>query len=386
MKIQSSDISYASQSQLSHSSKETLYTLDEKGNILHKDQQKLTVTQSQTMDARFQTKPDYTVEIKDQSEARISQETEATRDSSVDLNDDFEKNMYLGSILDWAADTIDFFVSAFEDQQATQLSKPTTGLEPVQGVQNLESRKPLEHQVDFYRAMAAELRNKADALRPELPTPGANRLRRTSQVESERTMVQTTGAVTTSDGREIQFSLDIDMQRKAESHRVEAFTIIDPLVINFSGTSAQLSNETMSFDLNGDGTAENIARLESGSGYLSLDINGNGVINDGRELFGPSTGNGFNELSFYDQDNNQWIDENDEIFEKLLVWFKDDAQNDVLKKLSDTGIGAIHIGSVDSDFSLKDNFNETLGQVSATGIALTEAGEVKTIQQIDLVV
>ncbi len=39
-------------------------------------------------------------------------------------------------------------------------------------------------------------------------------------------------------------------------------------------------------------------------------------INDGSELFGTSSGDGFKDLATYDEDENGWIDENDSIFSK----------------------------------------------------------------------
>ncbi|MDI6602302.1 MAG: hypothetical protein QME46_11105 [Thermoanaerobacteraceae bacterium] len=35
------------------------------------------------------------------------------------------------------------------------------------------------------------------------------------------------------------------------------------------------------------------------------------------------TGNGFQELMQFDDDSNSWIDENDDIFDKLRIWTKD---------------------------------------------------------------
>ena len=40
------------------------------------------------------------------------------------------------------------------------------------------------------------------------------------------------------------------------------------------------------------------------------------------------TGDGFKDLAMYDEDGNGWIDENDEIFSKLLIWSKDENGND----------------------------------------------------------
>ena len=97
----------------------------------------------------------------------------------------------------------------------------------------------------------------------------------------------------------------------------------DPLVINFNGSAAQLTSTKFSFDIDTDGTTENISFAAPGSGFLALDKNHDGKINDGSELFGPASGNGFKELAAYDQDGNQWIDENDAVFSRLKVWSKD---------------------------------------------------------------
>ena len=55
-------------------------------------------------------------------------------------------------------------------------------------------------------------------------------------------------------------------------------------------------------------SAENIAFVEPGSGMLALDRNGDGKVNDGRELFGPTAGNGFAGACRPDADGNRWID------------------------------------------------------------------------------
>lgn len=129
---------------------------------------------------------------------------------------------------------------------------------------------------------------------------------------------------------------------------------------------------------------EEIAELAKGSGYLALDRNNDGIINDGSELFGTSTGNGFAELAKYDSDGNGWIDEADEIFDKLKVWTKDEHGNSVLLSLKDADVGAICLGNSKTDFSLKDKSDGSLrGMVRQTGIYLKESGGTGTVQQVD---
>ena len=72
-----------------------------------------------------------------------------------------------------------------------------------------------------------------------------------------------------------EFIQESNLQLQAGSQK------IDPLVINFDGLGAQLSQTRFEFDLDNNGTAEQIASLRSGSGYLALDRNGDGAINNG---------------------------------------------------------------------------------------------------------
>ena len=125
--------------------------------------------------------------------------------------------------------------------------------------------------------------------------------------------------------------------------------------------------------------------LGPGSGYLALDKNGDGVINNGSELFGTTSGNGFADLAAYDSDGNGWIDEADEIFDKLRIWSKDANGKDVLVGLGAAGVGAIYLGSADTEFSLNSKSdNSTNAVIRKSGIFLYENGNVGTIQHVDV--
>jgi len=207
--------------------------------------------------------------------------------------------------------------------------------------------------------------------------------------ESESTQVSAQGVVRTADGQQINFTLQLSMSRsfyQESSSSIRAGDAVrkDPLVINFSGTGAQLTDSTFAFDLNADGKAENIAFATGGSGFLALDKNGDGQINNGQELFGPSSGNGFTDLAQYDQDGNQWIDENDAVYSQLRVWQRDASGQDRLTTLAQNGVGALHLGQVASPFSVNTATNQTLGLVRSTGLFLYESGQAGSLQQVDL--
>lgn len=232
---------------------------------------------------------------------------------------------------------------------------------------------------------------------PATPAPAAKRAgwgveieRHNSYTETEQSSFQASGTITTADNEKIEFNLSFNLQRSYHEESSEQIRLgdakkVDPLVLNFSGNSAQLTSQKFAFDLNADGKKENISFVK-GSGFLAFDKNADGKINDGSELFGPGTGNGFAELAAYDSDGNHWIDENDAIYKKLQVWTKDDSGKDQLQSLKQANVGALYLGNVSTPFELKNSQNQSDGQIRSSGLWLTEDGQAKTMQQVDLVV
>ena len=206
--------------------------------------------------------------------------------------------------------------------------------------------------------------------------------------EFQQMAFQASGVVNTSDGRQIQFDLNILASYEFSSSlstTVEGVRLCDPLVINFDGTLPEFTKDRYEFDLTISGSADNIFMPTNGSGFLALDKNGDGVINDGAELFGAQTGNGFWELMAYDDDGNGWIDEGDSVFDQLKIMFVDrDSDEFMLMSLKDSGVGAIYLGSALADYELKGADNELMGVVRRNGIFLNENGTVGSIHHIDL--
>jgi hypothetical protein len=217
--------------------------------------------------------------------------------------------------------------------------------------------------------------------------------RTTSHFEQEQMTFSSQGQVLTQDGKTIDFSLELVMDRTKMTETSEKalmrtwqeqVDLVDPLMINLDGGVPALSDTRFEFDLDNDGTTEEISFAASGSGFLSFDKNNDGIINNGSELFGPGTGNGFEELAAYDQDGNGWIDENDDVFSKLSVWTRDEAGNDLLVSLAEAGVGAVYLDNAATGFELTDSDNTLTGEVARSGVFLFENGNVGVIQQIDL--
>jgi hypothetical protein len=165
----------------------------------------------------------------------------------------------------------------------------------------------------------------------------------------------------------------------------QVISMCDPLVLNLAGDIADLSDQKFMFDIDCDGKEDEISLLEGGNGFLSLDKNEDGIINDGSELFGTKTGNGFSELAGYDTDANGWIDENDDIFDRLKVWYKDDEGNDKLLDLKSAGVGAIYLGNAMTDFELRsaDSF-EVSGAIRRAGIFVYENAMIGSMVHMDI--
>ena len=216
--------------------------------------------------------------------------------------------------------------------------------------------------------------------------------RESTRLDTEQLAIQAQGRVVTADGQEIAFDLSVQMQATRVTHsstRLSAGDAVlkDPLVIHFDGPLGDLRDARFDFDLDANGKNEAMPFVGQGSGFLVLDRNANGQVDDGRELFGALSGDGFADLAAFDDDRNGWIDEGDAVFDRLQVWRMDAQGNTRLQGLSAAGVGAIHAGATPTDMALSAQpTGPQLGQLRSTGVYLSHSGQAGWVQQIDLVV
>ena len=208
--------------------------------------------------------------------------------------------------------------------------------------------------------------------------------------ETEELSYSTKGTVVTADGRELDFNLSFEMSRSFEEYYEKEHTfnigrLCDPLVINLDTDIAGVSDQKFLFDIDNDGVKDNISMLDKGSGFLALDRNGDGEINDGSELFGTKSGNGFRDLAAYDSDGNGWIDEADPIWDKLLIYSMNEDGSSSLYGLSEKGVGAVYLGNVSTNYSLNNIMTNNVNAViRKTGMFLYENGQAGTVQHLDV--
>ncbi|WP_303869867.1 hypothetical protein [Acetobacterium wieringae] len=378
MKIESSSVTMASQSSYKEATKsvESLRTWDAQGNSKTAT---ITIATAKGMDTLEISEAAKNLQLNDQ--APISSAT-AEEDETPSLTSKEEQQL---TLLKRMIEALTKKKIRFVMPQKATLEDPKMN----QAIQNAYStrRSLLSAATGWAQGLAgAQTRNSVPA------SDGFEYHQSVTHYESQNTSFQAQASVTTADGREINIDLQLNLSRefisqsnldiKAGNEPVQ----VDPLVINFGTGSASLTEQKYAFDIDANGTLDQISFVGPGSGFLALDLNGDGTINDGSELFGPQSGNGFDDLAKYDSDGNNWIDENDAIYDKLQIWSKDATGNDVLMALGQKGVGAIYLGNVSTSFSLKGANNQTNGQLQRTGIYLNENGSAGTIQHIDLTI
>ncbi len=216
----------------------------------------------------------------------------------------------------------------------------------------------------------------------------------TEYYKSNSLSFNTIATIKTAD-KDINIDLNISYTEEFyEAHKekleFEQTVFLDPLVIQYDLSSKYFDSidreQSFEFDINNDDVVDNIAMLKEGSGFLALDKNSNGTIDNGTELFGTITNNGFDELAVYDEDNNGWIDESDSVFNDLQIWRKNSDGESSMIALGDANVGAIYLSDISSNFNYDKSINQTSAQLKNTSIFLTEDGKAGLVTQVDFAV
>lgn len=154
----------------------------------------------------------------------------------------------------------------------------------------------------------------------------------------------------------------------------------DPLVIDLGQEGIELKSldEGVNFDLDNNGFSEKTAWIGTEDGFLVLDRNENGKIDNGGELFGDQvtlengrkSSSGFEALIEFDENDDGLIDEDDPVFKKLQVWV-DANHNGISEKKELKGLSDCNVKSISLSHEEKSVVDEI------TGTRLAEISEVE---------
>jgi hypothetical protein len=163
--------------------------------------------------------------------------------------------------------------------------------------------------------------------------------------------------------------------------------MLTPLVLDLDGDGVSLiyrDKSRVRFDMNGDGALDKSGWISRRDGFLVVDRNGNGLIDDGSELSllaeDPTARSSLDALATFDSNSDRVVDANDARFGELRIWI-DANGNGVtdtgeLKTLAEAGIAAVSLDAhfVTSSAKLGNNmvlstatFTRTNGLVGTLG-------------------
>jgi hypothetical protein len=181
-------------------------------------------------------------------------------------------------------------------------------------------------------------------------------------------------------------------------------TECSPIIVDLDRNGRiEMSGPEVFFDLSGNGAAvvTGWTALGSGDGFLFLDRNGNGAVDDGRELFGNATPyswsleslvtspHGFHALSLFDRleqggNGDHWISASDAVFSQLRFWVDRDhdglSQPGELLTFEESGVTAIWL-----DYRISRRRDGFGNEFRYLGSAISnENGKVRWLAVIDV--
>jgi hypothetical protein len=160
------------------------------------------------------------------------------------------------------------------------------------------------------------------------------------------------------------------------------------LDLNGDGVRTLSARAGVRFDIDGDGRLEQVGWVDAIDGLLVRDLDQDGVIDDGTELFGSATkladgtraNEGFQALAALDSNRDGRVDAQDAAFSELRVWVdaNSDGKTDAgeLKTLKDVGVASLLVDPSKSDRMDNGNLIGLLASYETTDGRRAELADV----------
>jgi hypothetical protein len=179
----------------------------------------------------------------------------------------------------------------------------------------------------------------------------------------------------------------LDINPKVADNYDQSKKQVDPLVLDLDGDGLELTAVKTFFDFNGDGVRTGTAWVGADDGILVRDLNGNGTIDNGSELFGTDTvksdgthaTSGLDALADMDSNGDGQFTAADTDWNQVKVW-RDLNQDGIteageLFTLDELGITRIAVSGVDNGSSINGNTVEQTASFTINGQEQT-AGDI----------
>jgi hypothetical protein len=164
---------------------------------------------------------------------------------------------------------------------------------------------------------------------------------------------------------------------------------VSPMVLDLNGDGVHTVNKSsgVMFDVAATGEAVLTGWTNGEDGLLALDLNGDGKINDGSELFGNATrtadgkaSDGYQALRQYDLNADGVIDANDEVFGKLQVWVDGNGNGTTeageLHSIKDVGVESLSLDALSSTKTENGNIHAMTSSWTGTDGKVNDMADV----------
>jgi len=165
------------------------------------------------------------------------------------------------------------------------------------------------------------------------------------------------------------------------SYEIDRAELKDPLLVQFGQQGLGEISGQVSFDINQDDKTDKLPTFSGDVGYLVYDKNSNNQADNGSELFGPATGNGFSELAQLDDNNNGFLDREDSAYQQLYLW---QPEKNTWLSLAEAEIEAISTVAIATPYTFYNEKDEVQAQLRYSSFAIGESGRGFGVHHVDV--